>query len=211
MSSATTHPIFARVWNAAGPRAVPHRDRRELLEGAAGAVVEIGVGTGLNFPFYPDTVTSVLAVEPEPFLRERATEAAAEAPELGVTVVDGTAAAIPAPDASFDVAVACLVLCSVPDQAAALAELRRVLRPGGELRFYEHVIAEPRAGAGLQRVLDATRIWPTLGAGCHLSRDTGAAIRAAGFTVERCRRLVSGPGPDGVGLPHLLGLARPAA
>ncbi|WP_354697944.1 hypothetical protein DSM112329_03602 [Paraconexibacter sp. AEG42_29] len=207
--AATEHPVFARVWNALAPKAVPRSHRRELLAGASGSVVEIGAGTGLNFPFYGPGVTSVLAVEPEPFLRDRLGEAAAETPAPAIEVVDGTAAAIPAPDSSFDVAVVCLVLCSVPDQGAALTEIRRVLRPGGELRFYEHVIADSTAGAGLQRVLDGTHVWPTVGAGCHLARDTGAAIRAAGFTVERYRRLVSGPGPgDRVGLPHILGTAR---
>lgn len=199
-ASVPSHPVFARVWNVLGPRAVPHRHRRELLDGTTGSVIEVGVGNGLNFPFYPPGVTSVLAIEPEPYLRERAAEAAA-ATALDVTVVDGSADAIPAPDGSFDVAVACLVLCSVPDQATALAELRRVLRPGGQLRFYEHVVADGQPGAGVQRVLDRTRIWPTVGAGCHLARDTGAAITAAGFTVRSSRRLVSGP------LPHLIGLA----
>jgi hypothetical protein len=102
------------------------------------------------------------------------------------------------------------VLCSVPDQAAALAELHRVLQPGGELRFYEHVVAEHPAAAGVQRTLDRSRVWPTLGAGCHLARDTGAAIRAAGFTVEHARRFLAGPGPEPVGLPHIAGIARRA-
>lgn len=209
MSAAAEHPVFARVWNAAAPKAVPRSHRRELLAGTAGSVVEIGAGTGLNFPFYGPEVTGVLAIEPEPFLRDRLAEAATLTPELAVQVVDGTAAAIPAQDASLDVAVVCLVLCSVPDQAAALAEIRRVLRPGGELRFYEHVVADSTAGAGLQKLLDRTNVWPTIGAGCHLARDTGAEIRAAGFTIERCRRLVSGPGPgDRIGLPHILGTAR---
>lgn len=203
------HPIFARAWTLLGPRAVPGRDRRDLLAGASGAVVEIGAGSGLGFAFYPPTVTSVLAVEPEPYLRGRARQAAAQAP-VPVTVVAGTAAAIPAPDASADVAVACLVLCSVPDQAAALAELHRVLRPGGELRFYEHVLAESAPAAALQRALDRSGVWPAIGAGCHLARDTGAAIRAAGFVVEGTRRFLAGPGPGSTGIPHIAGIARRA-
>lgn len=204
----TEHPLFARVWSLVGPRAVPHRDRRELLAGTSGAVIEIGAGSGLNFPFYPPEVNSVLAVEPEPYLRARATEAAAKvAPSI--TVVDGTADALPAPDASFDVSVTCLVLCSVTDQLAALAEVRRVLRADGELRFYEHVVAKHHAPALLQRSLDRTGIWPHLGAGCHLARDTTAAIRSAGFNIEHCRRLISGPGPGALGIPHILGVARP--
>jgi SAM-dependent methyltransferase len=94
----------------------------------------------------------------------------------------------------------------VPDQAAALAEIARVLRPGGELRFYEHVVAHGARQAAVQRKLDAWRIWPTLVGGCHVARDTGAAIAAAGFTIERCRRLRF---PDNaLGLPHLIGVAR---
>ena len=119
---------------AQGRRRAPRRD----AAGLTGRVVEVGAGNGLNFGHYPATVTEVVAVEPEPYLRERAEEAARAAP-VDVTVVVGLADALPAEDGAFDAAVASLVLCSVPDQAGALAELRRVVRPDGELRFYEHV------------------------------------------------------------------------
>ena len=146
-----------------------------------------------------------MAVEPEARLRAQAQRAARQAP-VSVRVVDGLADALGEPDASFDAAVASLVLCSVPDQAAALAEIARVLRPGGELRFYEHVVAHGARQAAVQRRLDDWRIWPTLVGGCHVARDTGAAITAAGFTIERCRRLRF---PDNaLGLPHLIGVAR---
>src|SRR6266508_2488374 len=114
--------------------------RRKLLAGLSGQVVEVGAGNGLNFTLYPETVEHVLAVEPEPLLREAAIEEAKKAP-VPVEVVDGLASELPAEDASQNAAVASLVLCSVPDQAEALAEMRRVLKPGGELRFYEHVIS----------------------------------------------------------------------
>jgi ubiquinone/menaquinone biosynthesis C-methylase UbiE len=177
------------------------------LAGLVGRVIEVGAGHGLNFGHYPPTVTEVLAVEPEAHLRHLATAAAAPVP---VTVVDGVAEALPAEDGSFDAAVASLVLCSVPDQGRALAELRRVLRPGGELRFYEHVRAERPGFARFQRAVDM--VWPAVGGGCHTSRDTVKAIEGAGFVVESCRRfrfLV-----EAVALPtspHVLGVARKQA
>ena len=179
--------------------------RVELLAGLSGRVIEVGAGNGLNFAHYPPAVTEVVAVEPEAHLRGRAQRAARQA-TVPVRVVDGLADALGEPDGAFDAAIASLVLCSVPDQAAALAEIARVLRPGGELRFYEHVVAHGARQAAVQRKLDAWRIWPTLVGGCHVSRDTGAAIAAAGFTIERCRRLRFPP--NALGLPHILGVAR---
>jgi ubiquinone/menaquinone biosynthesis C-methylase UbiE len=87
--------------------------RQQLLAGLSGRVIEVGAGNGLNFPHYPETVSEVVAVEPEPYLRKRAAEAAAEA-SVKIEIVDGTADDLPAEDASFDAAVASLVLCSVP-------------------------------------------------------------------------------------------------
>jgi SAM-dependent methyltransferase len=191
------HPLFARFWAFAGPRAMSKRDRAGLLSGLSGTVVEVGAGDGLNFPFYPPEVAAVTAVEPEPSLRERA---AATAPPR-VTVLDGAAERLPVADASADAVVACLVLCSVADQDRALAEIARVLKPGGVLRFYEHVVAQPRAGRAVQEVLDRTRIWPTLAAGCHLTRDTRAALLRGGFTLADERRFTVG------GLPHIAGTA----
>lgn len=182
------HPLFARFYarvlapNEGGDiRAL----REELLSGLRGRVVELGSGPGGNFPHYPATVTEVVAVEPEAYLREQARTAAAKAP-IPVTIVDGLADALPLADGSCDAAVACLVLCSVPDQARALAELRRVLTPGGELRFYEHVRGDGARMARWQRLADRT-FWPRLFGGCHTARDTVAAIEAAGFALERRR------------------------
>ncbi|MEU7023644.1 class I SAM-dependent methyltransferase [Streptomyces sp. NPDC046203] len=184
------HPVFARVYAGfAGPaleRAGMGEHRARLLAGLSGDVVEIGAGNGLNFPHYPAEVTRVVAVEPEPTLRARAVEQA-----RGVTVPVETQAAraerLPFPDSSFDAAVACLTLCSVSDPHAALTELHRVLRPGGQLRFLEHVRARTPGMRRVQRVLDAT-IWPPLVGGCHTGRDTEAAIAAAGFTLAAVDR-----------------------
>ncbi|MGH2953341.1 MAG: class I SAM-dependent methyltransferase [Solirubrobacterales bacterium] len=180
--------------------------RRRLLAGLSGRVIEVGAGNGLNFPFYPEGVAEVVAVEPEPTLREAAVGAAREAP-VRVEVIDGVAGALPAPDASFDAGVASLVLCSVPDQARALAELRRVIRPGGELRFYEHVVSVRPLPSRLQRLADAT-FWPRVGGGCHMSRDTARAIEEAGFTIEGHDRFPFSPGVPVPALAHILGVAR---
>jgi ubiquinone/menaquinone biosynthesis C-methylase UbiE len=135
MSSDTTdkvsHPLFARFYAWASPRMekAGYGERRDqLLAGLTGRVIEVGAGNGMNFAHYPPEVTRVVAVEPEPRLRDLAEAAAAKAP-VAVEVVDGAAGRLPADDGSFDAAVASLVLCSVPDVPAALAEIQRVLRP----------------------------------------------------------------------------------
>jgi SAM-dependent methyltransferase len=201
------HPVFARLYARASPgveRKGAAEHRAEMLAGIAGRVLELGAGNGLNFAHYPAAVAEVLAVEPEPYLRERATDAAAQAP-VPITVVAGVADALPAGDGAFDAAVASLVLCTVPDQGAALAEIHRVLRPGGALHFYEHVVAGGRLGTA-QRWLDRSGVWPRLGGGCHGARDTAAAIEGAGFAIERCRRFDFPIGP--VPVPHVIGVAR---
>ena len=190
MSSEVRHPIFARFLARVTERAEGTEEdeiRRELLAGVRGRVMEIGCGTGPNFRLYPDGVSELIAVEPEDYLRGKADEAAARA-ERSIRVVDALADDLPFEDDAFDAAVAAQVLCSVPSQAAALTELRRVLRPGGELRFYEHVLAPEPGYARFQRL--AGRVTPRLAGGCHPDRDTGRAIEKAGFTIERCRRFV---------------------
>ncbi|HEX5145791.1 MAG TPA: class I SAM-dependent methyltransferase [Conexibacter sp.] len=204
------HPLFARFYARVLMRDEPAEiaaHRRELLAGLTGRVVEVGAGTGGNFEHYPPGVTEVVAVEPEPYLRERAAAAASCAP-VRVTVVGGVADALPLDDASCDAAVACLVLCSAPDQASALAELRRVLAPDGELRFYEHVRGGGERMRRWQRVADRT-FWPRTFGGCHTARDTVGAIAAAGFAVERERDVSLRSVPPFVPVvPHVLGLAR---
>ncbi|MFI7676324.1 class I SAM-dependent methyltransferase [Actinophytocola sp. NPDC049390] len=181
-----------------------YRDR--ALAGLSGRVIEIGAGNGLNFAHYPDTVTEVMAVEPEDRLRALAEKAAEHAP-VPVRVVPGHANALPVEDNSLDAAVASLVLCSVPDVGGALVEIRRVLRPGGELRFFEHVrSAKPWFGL-LQDAI--TPLWSRAGGGCHLNRDTAAAIRAAGFDIDELDRFSYAPLRWVPAHAHILGRAHP--
>ncbi|MGH2744860.1 MAG: methyltransferase domain-containing protein [Thermoleophilaceae bacterium] len=203
-------PFFARMYPKAAARAdrrgaTDHR--RRLLDGLSGRVVELGAGNGLNFAHYPTTVTEVVAIEPEPNLRASA-EAAAPRAAVTVTVRAGTADHLPLEDGEVDAAVASLVLCSVPDQASALAELHRVLRPGGELRFYEHVIARCQPKRTILQLADRSGLWPAIAGGCHPARDTGAAIEAAGFTIERSERFGFSASAVEPSVPHILGVAR---
>lgn len=204
------HPVFARAFvrlMKGAEKAGGTEHRQQLLEGLAGRVVEVGCGHGLNFPHYPPEVTEVVAVEPEAYLRERAQEAARSA-AVPITVVDGVAGTLPVEDGSCDAGVSSLVLCSVADPDAALAELRRAIRPGGELRFYEHVIAETAGFARYQRVADRT-VWPRIAGGCHSARDTLGAMERAGFDVERVERFPFPPAPIPLpARPHTLGVAR---
>ncbi|MFB4319431.1 class I SAM-dependent methyltransferase [Actinomadura sp. 21ATH] len=202
------HPIFARLYprlDAAAARAGGAAHRAELLAGARGRAVEVGAGHGANFAHYPGGVTEVVAIEPEPTLRARAVAAAAGAP-VPVAVRAGVAEDLDLEDASFDVAVASLVLCSVRDPVRALAELRRVLRPGGELRFYEHVRSRSPRTAIFQKYTDV--LWPYVAAGCHVSRPTGDWIERAGFTLRSERRFdfpaSRAPNPSA---PHIIGVA----
>jgi ubiquinone/menaquinone biosynthesis C-methylase UbiE len=206
------HPIFARVYSkllvkgfdAGGGSAL----RQRLLADLRGEVVEVGAGDGANFAYYPAAVTRVVAVEPDPYLRPRALRAAAAVGER-LEVVDGDAARLPLDDASVDAVVFCLVLCSVPDLTAALAEARRVLRPDGRLVLLEHV-QDHEAGAvrRLQGVLDRT-VWPHLFGGCHLGRDTVGAVEAAGFGFEELDRFHFPEGSRAPMSPAILGAARP--
>lgn len=206
LSERIYHPLFARLYTrlvatAEAAGVAEHRD--ELLSGLHGRVVEIGAGPGSNFSHYPPEVRVVIAVEPEPYLVRRAALARSAVP---VRVVAGNAVALPLADGSVDAAVFSLVLCSVISPAAALSEAARVLVPGGELRFYEHVrSADGRVARHQDR---ADRLWPHLAGGCHPNRQTEGAIAAAGFTITRIRRFDFRP--RGISLPvtpHVIGAA----
>lgn len=189
---AVHHPLFARCYARAGVRAETRLGiasvRRRLLAGLSGRVLEVGAGNGLNFGHYPGAVSEVVAIEPERLLRQLAAEAALRC-EVPVDVVPGAAEALPVKSEAFDAAVLSLVLCSVRDLPRALGEVRRVLRPGGEVRFFEHGRGGGPAMTLIQRALDRT-VWPALSGGCHLSRDQVAALREAGFVLGPYRRML---------------------
>jgi ubiquinone/menaquinone biosynthesis C-methylase UbiE len=200
-----SHPVFARAWDTivrlAGQR--EQRNRGRLVQGVRGRVLEVGAGTGLNLRRYSPGA-EVVAVEPEPTMARKAS-ARARAVPVPVRVVRGVAEALPFPDHTFDAVVACYVLCSVSDQAGAIDELRRVLRPGGEIRVYEHVRSAHPGWALVQDLV--TPMWHRIGCNCHPNRDTAAALRAAGFEVEVGHFSFGPPAPV---RPHILGVARPA-
>ena len=202
--------LFARIQaraSAIEERRGGAERRRQLLHGLSGRVVEVGAGSGVSFAHYPESVSELIAIEPEPALREQALEAAERAP-IPVRVIDGVAEQLPLPDASLDAAVFAGVLCSVADPGRVLDEVKRVLRPGGELRFYEHVVARNARLRRLQRVLDAT-FWPRLVGGCRTTRDTESTLTASGFTIEERERFSFRPTLFATPVaPRILGRAR---
>jgi SAM-dependent methyltransferase len=181
-----SNPFFARVWTvlAAHETEPLTRLRRENLAALSGRVLEVGAGTGTNFAHYPDTVRQVVAVEPEASLLVHA-RAAAEAAPVPVSVTGESIEALADPG-PFDAVVCSLVLCSVDDADSVVRQLFSRLRPGGELRYMEHVASAGWRGR-IQRAADAT-LWPRLFGGCHTHRDTERTIEAAGFTVDTARR-----------------------
>lgn len=202
------NPFFARFYNCVLQRGSGRKDvgcRRELRAELSGTVIEVGPGNGPNFDLYPPTVERVIAVEPEPFLREKAIQAASRA-SVPIEVVAGDAERLPVEDRSVDAVVLALVLCSVPDQARVLAEAKRVLRQGGELRVYEHVVAERRVPRALQEAAQAT-FWPRAFGNCHPARDTLAALEAAGFDTSGVRRFVMQVAAVEPPMPYILGRA----
>jgi ubiquinone/menaquinone biosynthesis C-methylase UbiE len=211
MAAGASHPLFARYMARAArisdrKGAVAHRQR--LLAGLSGRVAEVGAGSGIHFGHYPPSVREVIAIEPEPSLRAMAERAAREAP-VPVRVVDGVAEALPLADGAVDAGVCAGVLCSVEDPDAVLAELARVIGPGGELRFLEHVASRRPRAAWMQRAVDRSGVWSRMMAGCQVARRTEETIARAGFVIEELEHFSFRPTPlDAPVTPRILGRAR---
>lgn len=175
--------------------------KRELLGDLAGHVLEIGPGAGANLPYYPPGIRWT-GIEPNPYLHPALRRALAQRGLRG-EIRTGRAEGLDLPDASCDAVVGTLVLCSVQDPAAALREIRRVLRPGGRLLFLEHVAAP--AGTRLRRLQGWARpLFRLIGDGCAPDRETGATLAAAGFARLECRPFHV---PLPVVSPHIAGVA----
>ncbi len=180
MRNPNGHPLVAAIVDWTMRPMLPIRER--VVPHARGRILEIGFGTGLNLGHYDfDGVTSLTAIEPDPHMRARA-ERRIESLDRDVELVSAFADAMPFDDGSFDEVVLTFTLCTVPEPAAALAEIRRVLAPGGTLHFAEHTRSDHRPTEWVQRALDP--LWARLAAGCHLTRDAAELISAAGFELE---------------------------
>jgi len=156
--------------------------RERVLAGAQGRVLEIGIGSGLNLPFYAQNVQQVIGLDPSPRLLAMARRAGRSG-RASIELVEGSAEAVPLEDTSVDTVVTTWTLCSIPDPHRALGEMRRVLRPGGSLLFVEHGLApEPKVRWWQDRLTPA---WKRIGGGCHLNRAIADLIAAAGFEFER--------------------------
>ncbi|HET9677660.1 MAG TPA: class I SAM-dependent methyltransferase [Solirubrobacterales bacterium] len=179
--------------------------RHELLAQAQGRVLELGAGTGLNLEHYPEAIESLTLVEPDPHMTKRLREKLAQS-NRAAEVVEAPAEELPFPDDSFDTAAVTLVLCTVPDQSAALVEIRRILKPDGQLLFLEHVRSRNPNLAKWQDRWE--RPWHFLGDGCYCNRDTVSAISAAGFSLGdiehgRLPKAVAIVRPVSIGSAHI--------
>jgi SAM-dependent methyltransferase len=181
---------------ACGAKPITYQ-RRKVVPKAAGKVLELGIGGGMNLIHYDAAqVASVSGVDPSAELRAIA-QKAPRAEGLKVDIQDGTAEALPYPDASFDCVVCTFTLCSVASPPAALAEARRVLKPGGRFLFCEHGLSPDPKVADWQRFIEP--LWKRLAGGCHLTRPVGAAITAAGFALADLNTMYLPSTPKSVG------------
>jgi ubiquinone/menaquinone biosynthesis C-methylase UbiE len=203
--------VLGRAWPAIYDRLNRGFERRQgaslrrlQLQPAAGRTLEIGTGTGASLAHYPDAVTELVLTEPNEHMGERAVDKLGDL-GLAASYVPAPAEHLPFPDHSFDTVTGALMLCSVPDQHAAFSEIRRVLKPGGEFLFFEHVRShDPRRARWQDRF---ERPWKTIAAGCHPNRDTVAELQDAGFTVEIRAEGEFAPAPPFL-KPYVVGTAR---
>jgi ubiquinone/menaquinone biosynthesis C-methylase UbiE len=207
----TGHKWFAFLYDrlqAPAERSFIRAMREEIMGGARGRVLELGAGTGFSFPYYGDHVEQVIATDPDPHMLERARRRAQDL-DRPIELRQASAEELPFEDASFDTVVTMLVMCTVEDPARALSEVRRVLKPTGELRLYEHVRYDHAFGAFCQDL--ATPLWRWLGAGCRPNRDIARLVREAEFEFERLE--LSKPAPPLPFMiftrPHIVGIAKP--
>jgi len=206
------HRWFAAIYDrmmASAERSFMKGVREEIAGGASGRVLELGAGTGANFAYYGPGADEVFAIEPDPYMLERARQRASQAGRP-IDLRQAPAEQIPFDDASFDTIVSTLVMCSVSDPLRALSEARRVLKPTGKLRLYDHVRYGHAFGAFWQDL--ATPAWSWFGAGCHPNRDIAALVREAGFQFEQLELTKPVPPlpPMILTRPHIKGIAAPA-
>jgi ubiquinone/menaquinone biosynthesis C-methylase UbiE len=200
------HHVFPWVLEAVMNRRVFRRLRREALSPAGGRILEIGFGTGVNLGYYPDGTHRVVGVDSNPgvapIARRRATAHGIEVEHHQLS-----AEHLPFDTASFDTVVSTFTLCSIPDVQRALAEVRRVLRPGGEFVFLEHGLSPEPAVARWQRRFNPA--WKLVGDGCHLDRDATEEVRRSGLAIERVRNFYLPKSPRFAGYMYLGAAKRP--
>jgi ubiquinone/menaquinone biosynthesis C-methylase UbiE len=206
----TGHPVLAALYDRMMARV--ERDgldamRGELIAAASGRTLELGAGTGHNLHHYGDAVTELILTEPDPHMAKRLrSKLAAQPPVAGAEVVEAPAERLPVDDGSVDTVVATLVFCTIPDPDAALTEVARALRPGGQLLFLEHVRSESSARlAAWQDRLE--RPWGWVAGGCHPNRDTAGTITSSGLEIERLERLEMPPSGGPMVRPLIRGSA----
>ena len=200
------HRWFAALWDrlsATGERRFGRKIRPRIMADMPGRVLEIGCGTGASFSYY-DEGSQVVATEPDPHMLKRAEKKLAELGAANIEVRQAPAESLPFDDDTFDHIISTLVFCSVNDQAVAFAEARRVLKPNGTFRFWEHIRNDDSRFWGTTQDL-ITPVWRWFGAGCHPNRRTLSAIEDAGFRIEWVEHMKVGPGTPGI-----YGLARTA-
>lgn len=166
------------------------RVRKKIVSGIDGKILEIGTGTGANFPFYSkEKVERVVSLEPNPYMLDQAKRRAKEF-DLPVEFHQGMAETLPFKDGEFDTVVATLVLCSVSEPEKVFQEMRRVCKKGGKIVLFEHVRTESKSLAAIQDVL--TPAWKRLCDGCHLNRDTGRYMKESGINVIKEKKYLKG-------------------